>query len=95
MFGKVITGRNKRVIVFLALLLLFSTFMVASHHHEKTADDHDCPVCIAGNRLSATGPLVVAFDGIPCFTETTFVASAPVLTDTLLSRSRSTRGPPA
>jgi len=94
MFKKVITGRNKRVIVFLVLFLLLSTFVAASHSHENTAD-HDCPVCIAGNRLSATGPLVVAFDGIPCFTETTFVASAPVLADTLLSRSRSTRGPPA
>lgn len=95
MFEKSLTGCNKRVIAFFALILLLSTFTAALHHHEKTADDHGCPVCIACNHHSATGPLVVASDGIPWLTETTFIASAPALADTLLSRSRSTRGPPA
>jgi hypothetical protein len=79
----------------LALLLLLSTIMAVLHHHENTADDHDCPICIASNHQSAAGPSTIAFDGIPCLTETTFVASAQALIENLFSPSRNTRGPPA
>jgi hypothetical protein len=84
-----------RFAALLALLLLLSTFVAISHHHEKTADDHDCPICIASNHQAATGPLAVAFDCIPCLTETTIVVSAPALIENLFFSSRSTRGPPA
>jgi hypothetical protein len=79
----------------LALLLLISTFVAVSHHHEKKADDHDCSICIASNHQSAAGPSIVAFDGIPCLTETTIVFSAPALIENLFISSHSTRGPPA
>jgi hypothetical protein len=95
MFERGFTDRNKLITVSLILLLLLSTFVAVSHHHENTADDHDCPICIANNHQSAAGPLLVAFDGTPCLTETIFVASAPVRTAALFIFSRSTRGPPA
>jgi len=88
-------GRYKRVTVLLILLLLLSTLVAFSHHHENTADDHDCPICIASNHHSAAGPLADAFDGIPSFTETTVVTPTPAFTDNLFFFSHSTRGPPA
>ena len=84
-----------RFAALLALLLLLSTLVAVSHHHENTDDDHDCPICVASNHQSATGPSVVAFDGIPCLTETTIVVSAPALIENLFFSSRNTRGPPA
>jgi hypothetical protein len=87
--------RHNRLAAFLILLLLLSTFVAVPHYHDDAADHHDCPICLQSNHQTAAGPLSVAFDGIPCLTETTFVASVPVLTDTLFFFSRSTRGPPA
>jgi len=84
-----------RFAALLALLLLLSTFVAISHHHEKTADDHDCPICISSNHQSAAGPSIVAFDGIPCLTETTIAVSTPALIENLLFSFRNTRGPPA
>jgi 1-acyl-sn-glycerol-3-phosphate acyltransferase len=95
MFERGFMVRYKRFVVSLILLLLLSTFVAVSHHHENTAGDHACPICIASNHQSAAGPLAVAFLGIPCCTETTFIASAPALTDNLFFFSLSTRGPPA
>jgi hypothetical protein len=86
---------NRRITVFLILLLLVSTFVVVSHHHADMADDHDCPICIAGNQLSATSHLSVTFDIVPCFTEITVVAPSPVSIDNFLSHSLSNRAPPA
>jgi hypothetical protein len=86
---------RRRVSAFLILLLLLSTFLAASHHHENTADDHDCPICVVSHHLLATSHSFIAVDGVPCFTETTFVASAPAFTDNLFFFSLSTRGPPA
>jgi hypothetical protein len=85
---------NKRITVFLILLFLVSTVVAASHHHENTADDHECPICIASNHLAATSQWVVAFDSVPYFTETTVVAPSSVLADTLFSTSRRNRAPP-
>jgi len=85
---------NKLITAFLILLLLASTFVAVSHHHEYTADDHDCPICIASNHLSATSQWVVAFDSVPCFTEITVVAASPVFTDNLSSYSLKNRAPP-
>jgi hypothetical protein len=87
--------RYKRFTLFFILLLLLSTLVAVSHHHDNTADNHNCPVCIAGNHQSAAGPSTVAFDGIPCLTETAIVASAPTPIEQLLFSSRNTRGPPA
>jgi hypothetical protein len=78
-----------------ALLLLLSTFVAVSHHHESTTDDHDCPVCIAGQHHSAASPSIAAFDGIPFFTETTVAVSVPALAGTSFIFSHSSRGPPA
>jgi hypothetical protein len=65
------------------------------HFHEDVDDHHDCPICVASHHQSATGPSVVAFDGVPCFNETTVVTPSPVFTDNLSSYSLSNRGPPA
>jgi len=86
---------NKRIIFFLVLLFLISTFVAVSHHHEDAKDDQDCPVCIAIHHLSASDTLAVVFDGTPFIIETTIVAAVPQLTNTLFPISRSTRGPPA
>jgi hypothetical protein len=95
MLERVSMGHYKRFTLFLIVLLLLSTLVVVSHHHDNTADDHDCPICIASNHQSAASPLAAAFDLTPYLTETTFVASAPALIDTLFFFSRSSRGPPA
>jgi len=86
--------RNKRITVFLILLLLISTFVVVSHHHGDTADDHDCPICVACNHAPATSQLMVAFDSAPCFKEITIVSPSPVFTDNLFSYSLRNRAPP-
>jgi hypothetical protein len=88
-------SRHKRFTFSIILLLLLSTFMVVSHHHEFAMDDHDCPICVAGNHQSATDPFVVTADGIPLLTYTTIFTSEWALIDTLVPSSRSTRGPPA
>ena len=85
---------KKRIAIFLILLFLASTFVVVSHHHENTANDHDCPICIAGNHLSATSQWTVIFDSVPCLMETMVVAPSPVFTDTLFSSSLKNRAPP-
>ena len=85
---------NKRITVFLILLLLVSTFVVVSHHHADMADDHDCPICIAGNQLSATSQLSVTFDTVPCFTEITVVTPSPVIIDNFFSYYLNNRAPP-
>jgi len=85
----------KRFAVFLILLLLLSTLVAVSHHHENTADDPDCPICIASNHQSAAGPLAVSFDGLPILVKIKVVVYAPALADTILFFSRGTRGPPA
>lgn len=88
-------GRYKRFTFFLILVVLLSTFVAVSHHHENTADDHDCPICIAVNHQSATSQSIAVFDTTPCLTETTVVISAPAFTENLFDVSLSTRGPPA
>lgn len=95
MYERLSISHNKRITFSIILLLLLSTFMVVSHHHEFTKDDHDCPICVAGHHQSATDPLVVIADGIPLLTYTTVAASELALLDTLVTSSRSTRGPPA
>jgi len=85
---------NKRIIPLLILLFLVSTFVAVSHHHENSADDHDCPICIVINHVSASSQWMVAFDSVPHFTETTVVAPSPVLTDNLFSYSLRNRAPP-
>lgn len=85
---------NKRITAFLILFLLVSTFVAVSHHHDNVADDHECPICIASNHLSATSNWAVAFNSVPCFTETTVVAPSPVFADNLISCSLNNRAPP-
>jgi hypothetical protein len=85
---------SKRITFFLILLFLVSTFVATSHHHENTADDHDCPICIASNHLSATSQWTMAFDSIPYFIEATVVAPSPVFISTLFFYSLRNRAPP-
>jgi hypothetical protein len=85
---------RKRITAFLILILLVSTFVAVSHHHGNTADDHDCPICIASNHLSATSQWVAAFDSIPFFAEITVVAPSPVFADSFSSYSLNNRAPP-
>lgn len=88
-------NKRNQVTLFLILLLIFSTFVALPHHHENAADDHDCPICVASHHLPATSQSAVAFDSVPCFTETIFAASSPVFTDNLFSFSLNNRAPPA
>lgn len=94
-FERGFMGLCRRFTVVLILLLLLSPFVTVSQQHDNTVDDNDCHFCIAMNNQTAAGPLAVAFDGTPLFTETRFVASAPVLTDIISLSSHGTRGPPA
>jgi len=89
------TSRRNQFSIFLILLLIFSTFVALPHHHVNTADNRDCPICVVSHHQPATSHSFSAIDGVPCFTETTFVASVPALTDKLFFFSLSTRGPPA
>jgi hypothetical protein len=85
----------KRLALACIAMLLLSVVAVALHYHAD-GDSHDnCPVCVASNHQSATGTSASAFDGIPCFTETTVVTPSPNFTDNPYFFSHSTRGPPA
>ena len=86
---------HKRLTVILIPLLLASTFAAASHFHADAAERHECPVCVVSHHQPATGQTAVTFETIPCFTETTFVASAHLFIDNPFFISRSNRAPPA
>lgn len=86
--------RSKRFAAFLILVLLLSTFVAAPHFHEDMDDHDDCPICVASNHQSATGPAIIAFDSVPYCTETTVVAPSPFFTDNLFSYSLRNRAPP-
>lgn len=87
--------RSTRFTAFLILVLLFSTFATVLHHHDNPADDHGCPTCLVSRHQYATIQSSVAFDGVPCFTETTYVASALVITEKLFVSCLNNRAPPA
>jgi hypothetical protein len=86
---------HKRLTVFLIPVLLLSTFAMVFHHHENTADDHDCPICVASHHAPATSHAFMAADVGPCFIVTTADIFSQILTDNLFFISLSTRGPPA
>jgi hypothetical protein len=69
--------------------------VAATHHHENTADDHDCAICLVSHHQHATSQSSVAFDGIPSFRETTYSAPAPVITERIFISFLNTRAPPA
>lgn len=85
---------NKRITVLLILLLLLSTFVTVLHFHEDLKDHDDCPICIASNHQSATGPSVPSFNGIPCYSEKTVVTPTVAFTDNFFSYSLKSRAPP-
>jgi len=85
---------NKRITVLFILLFLASTFVAVSHHHENTADNHDCPICIAINHVPVTSQSMVAFDSVPCFTEVIVVAPLPLFAENLFLYSLNNRAPP-
>jgi hypothetical protein len=95
MFERGFMERYRHFTLFLILLLLLSTLVAVSHHHDGSDDGRDCPICIANNHQSATGPSTVAFDITPFLAETKIVLSVPALSKNLFVASRSTRGPPA
>jgi hypothetical protein len=86
---------RKRVNIFLILFFLSSTFVAVPHHHDNTVDDHDCPICLVSHHQLATGQTIVAFDGVPFFSETTYVTSAPVVVKKIFTSLQSDRAPPA
>ena len=87
--------RCRRFVLYFILLFLLSTLATVSHQHDDTADDRDCPICIAIDDQTTAGPLAVDFDGTSLLIETRFVASAPARTDTISLSSHGTRSPPA
>ncbi len=88
-------NRRRTFTLILIFLLLVSAFVAAFHHHENTADDHDCPICVAGNHQQAAGISPAALDGIPFIDETIPVISAPVLTEQVFVSLLNSRAPPA
>jgi hypothetical protein len=87
--------RLKRVALLCIAILLLSVVAIALHDHADGESHDNCPICVASNHQSATGPSASAFDGIPCFTETTVVTPTQAFTDNPYFFSYSTRGPPA
>jgi hypothetical protein len=87
--------RSKRFTAFLILVLLLSTFVAVPHHHDNTADDHDCPICLVSHHQHATGQTIVAFDCVPFFFETVYATSAPVIVEKTFTSFQSDRAPPA
>jgi hypothetical protein len=95
MFEREAMSKRSRFTALLVLLLLFSSFVAVPHFHEDLDDHDDCPICVATYHQSASGPAIIACDGIPCFTETTVITSPEAFTDNLYFFSLSTRGPPS
>ena len=87
--------RSKRFTAFFILVLLLSTFVAVPHHHDNTADDHDCPICLVSNHQHATGQTIVAFDSVPFFFETAYVSSALIIVEKIFTSFQSDRAPPA
>ena len=88
-------NRIKHFTAFLILLLLTATFVAVVHHHENTADDHDCPICLVSNHQQATSQSTVAFDGVPVVVEAVFDAPSPANPDQLFISFFNNRAPPA
>jgi len=86
---------HKRFTAFLIPLLLLSTFVAVFHHHDSAAADHDCPICLVSHHQHATGHTTSAFDGVPFFLETRYVAFTPLIVEKLFSSFQNTRAPPA
>lgn len=85
---------NKRIAVLLIVLFVGAVLTAASHHHENSADDHDCPICLANHHLAAIQP-AAAFDGALCFCETASLIPAPELAGWIFTSLLGTRAPPA
>ena len=88
-------GWRKRFTVFLIFLVLVSTFVAMVHHHDNTADDHDCPICLVSHHQQATSQSTVAFDASPFITETTFASPASDLIEQIVISLLKSRAPPA
>jgi hypothetical protein len=88
-------NKRNQFTIFLILLLILSTFVALPHHHVNTADDHDCPICIASHHLTAASYSAVTSDSIPCFTETIFVAPARVIIEKIFVSFLNNRAPPS
>lgn len=85
----------KRFTAFLILVLLLSTFVAVSHHHDNSVDDHDCPICLVSNHQHATGQTIVAFDGVPFYFEKVYANSSPIIVEKIFTSFQSDRAPPA
>ncbi len=84
----------KRFSVFLILLLLASTFVAVGHHHDNTADDHDCPICLVSHHQQATSQTAAAFDGIPFIAETACASPATDPVEQIVVSLLQNRAPP-
>jgi len=88
-------NRRSHFPLFLIFVLILSAFVELPHHHENTADDHDCPTCVASHHTPAVSASVAAFDGKPCFADTIFPVPAPVIPDNIFVSLLNNRAPPA
>jgi hypothetical protein len=86
---------HKRFTALLILVLLLSTFVAVFHHHDNSAADHDCPICLVSHHQHATGQTTIAFDGVPFFLETIYITSAPLIIEKIFTSFQSNRAPPA
>ncbi len=85
---------RKRFSVLFILRLLVSTFVAVGHHHDNTADDHDCPICLVSHHQQATGQATVAFDATPFVTGTTYAIPAAALVEQTVISLFQNRAPP-
>ncbi len=86
---------HRRFSAFLILLLLLSTFVAVSHHHDNVVADHDCPICLVNHHQHATSQTTIAIDGAPFFLETIYVAAAPLIIEKVFTSFQTNRAPPA
>ena len=60
------------------VVLVVSTFLVVTHQHDNTADDHDCPTCYASHHQIA-GLTVHSITINPFFRVSKEAVAAPLL----------------
>lgn len=85
----------KRLTAVLIAVFLLSMFVAVVHHHNNTADDHDCPICLVSNHQQATSQPIIAFDATPFITESTFASPASDLIEQIVISLLKNRAPPA
>jgi hypothetical protein len=85
---------QKRISLFLSILLLFSTLVVSFHYHADGADHPDCSICLAHNQ-QADSSYILPFPEIQReFTETLLPQPVPAIIAKSCFTPANNRAPP-